>query len=50
MKNKLKLDDEQSQEVKNFIAEQEKANTTPGIDGLIAFDDYLKIFGIIVTL
>ena len=50
MKNKLKLDDEQSQEVKNFIAEQEKANATPGIDGLIAFDDYLKIFGIIVTL
>ena len=46
----LKVKPEEEEEVKEVCAEVGSIDSTPDIAGLLNFDEYLKIFKVIVTL
>ena len=50
MMEELKVKPEEEEEVKEVCAEVGSIDSTPDITGLLKFDEYLKIFKVIVTL
>ena len=50
MKASLKVSDEEEKEVKQVCKDIGDIDITPGMDGCLNFDEYLKIFSVVVTL
>lgn len=50
MKNELKLGTEEQEEVKELVKEAGEIDTSIGENGMISYEDYLKIFGAIISL
>ena len=50
MMEEIKVNPEQTEEVKEVCKEAGEIDSTPDLEGLLAFDEYLKIFRIVVIL